>query len=198
MTIPIGIRHIATLSVKAWIPVACEKCARTFAYRTQVRVQGESLARLYANQDDQDRAREQARLQASVVLKAALKTTADPVPCPGCGVYQRAMVARLRRSRVRAGFIAALVFGLVWFFLSFALFVLGIRFRSFGSAAVSLPALIPAILAVGSVPIGCSLALALNPAAHARRHPAVADLCRLIPQEEFKAMNDVGYVLIQD
>ena len=198
MTIPIGVRYVATLSVKAWIPVVCEKCATSFVYRTQVRVQGESLTRLFGNQEYQDRAREQARLQAGAELQTAFKTIADPVPCPGCGDYQRAMIVRLRRARVRSGFIAGLVVGLVWFFLSFALFVFGIQFRSFGSAARSWPALIPAALAVASVLMGSILALTLKPAAHAHRNPASPDRCRLVPPEEFKVIKDVGYILIQD
>jgi hypothetical protein len=74
--------------------VTCEGCGSEYVYQLRRAVHGRVTTFLVRD----DKA---ATTHALAGLDRLLQTDFDPVPCPQCGWYQRAMVSRLKQLRTR-------------------------------------------------------------------------------------------------
>jgi hypothetical protein len=107
-------RYTSLASGNTWKTVSCESCPVDFAY--EVTREGMGMA-TGASSHDEARPQERARQAADASLERALRRAVDPVPCPGCGRYQRVMVEQLRDKKVR--WLSLLLFSLLLFALPF-------------------------------------------------------------------------------
>jgi hypothetical protein len=92
----------ATADGSAVKEVECEHCGLEYVYQLRRTARGRAQSFLF-------RDAEAAETDARANLNRVLKEDCDPVPCPGCGWYQRPMVQLLKRRRhrnlLRAGFV---------------------------------------------------------------------------------------------
>jgi hypothetical protein len=77
--------------------VRCEQCNHDYAYWMHRKIEHSSFSALGL---DNRGAVSRAAREANDRLDRALRKSCDPVPCPECGHYQEAMVARARRIRL--------------------------------------------------------------------------------------------------
>jgi len=143
-------------------------------------------------------AKELAKNEAVKALEKALVNAADPVPCPHCVRYQSAMVAALRRTRVRSGWIAGLVVVVIWFISTVVLFAEHALTRGFWATVTSLPLALGSIVAVGCVVAGYIRAATFDPVVHARNNLVPAENRCLISSEQFRSIKQTGFRLIRD
>jgi hypothetical protein len=94
--VPIGKKYTATVTGSMMKAVVCEQCRLEYVYRLTRQAQGEGTSLLGLNDGGAER---RAMDAANIVLKKILDRAQDPVPCPGCGWYQEAMIAIVRRTR---------------------------------------------------------------------------------------------------
>ncbi|HXY18865.1 MAG TPA: hypothetical protein VEH83_02605 [Gemmatimonadales bacterium] len=193
IAVPTGSRFTATLKVKALIPVRCEHCGATFAYRTQQQVSGQARSALWLNQEG---AKAKARERAAEAMEAALRRTAKPVPCPQCANYQATMVRKLRGRRKTLGWGIGITAAIVW--LIWTLVVWSNITGGFWLAGLSWPQALAALVAIGSVAGGYFWASTLDPVEHARKRAAKSGECASLKPEEYEAIAKVGYLLVKE
>jgi hypothetical protein len=99
--------------------VRCEKCQTEFVYVVSREGLGYGVSLLYL---DNAGAQDQARMRAEAELRRELARGHEPVPCPGCGWYQRSMIPLLRQAHWRGLTIA----GAFFLYLAALLLVLGV------------------------------------------------------------------------
>jgi hypothetical protein len=96
--IPYARSYTANLSGATLKLVRCEKCHVEYVYRMERVGSGSGTSILFLeNKGAQDRASQQAVNE----LRGLLWRECDPVPCPGCGWYQDAMIRAMRRDHWR-------------------------------------------------------------------------------------------------
>ncbi len=93
-----GIDYTTTAAGTVLRFVRCEECAGAYAYRMTRKVTASQFSPYALNNRG---ASEGSQTEAADRLDAALANSCDPVPCPHCGRYQKAMVLRLRRIRFK-------------------------------------------------------------------------------------------------
>lgn len=94
MQIPLK-HYEATVRGSAVRAVRCENCQTEFVYVVSRQGLGYGVSLLYL---DNAGAQDRARTQANAELRWELARGQEPVPCPGCGWYQRSMIPLLRRA----------------------------------------------------------------------------------------------------
>jgi hypothetical protein len=96
--IPIGWKYTTNLSAATLKLVRCENCHVEYVYRMERFGSGTGTSLLFLeNKGAQDRATQQAANE----LRGLLWRECDPIPCPNCGWYQKAMVRAMRRDHWR-------------------------------------------------------------------------------------------------
>lgn len=115
MLVPVGLRHLTSMTGSIWRAVRCEFCACEFAYRLTRRGSGLATSPLFLDNQGAS-ARSSARAKRDLVRNLENPRTVDPVPCPDCGRYQSLMVRKLRQDSWKA----LTIFG--WLMLTTALF----------------------------------------------------------------------------
>ena len=181
--VPTGSRYTATLRVNAWIPVRCEHCGSTFAYRTQRQASGQARSPLWLGQEG---AKTRARANAIEAMELALRRTVEPVPCPQCGNIQAAMVRVLRRRRKGLGWTIGLGALAVWFF--WTLIAWTSSTRAFWATGRSAPQALAALVAIGAVLGGYVWASTLDPVEQARKRAAKSPQRTSLRPEEYEAI----------
>ena len=91
--VPLGMRHQVSLSGETTREVRCAKCGAKYTY--QMRRSGAGYATAWGFIGG-GWARDRAAVKAEKNLERALRTGADPVPCPACGHYQSKMVWKIK------------------------------------------------------------------------------------------------------
>jgi len=90
--------------------VLCERCQCNYGYTVYRRGVGQASYSIFGSKS---KATEQATRNAAVRLKKLLQNAIEPVPCPGCGWVQSAMLRDMRRRFARwmiwAGWISLVV-----------------------------------------------------------------------------------------
>lgn len=191
--VPTGTRYTGTLQVNAWIPVRCEHCGATFAYRTQRQASGRGRSVLGL---DQEGAKTRARDHAVEALEWTLRRTVEPAPCPQCGNYQPAMVRVLRRRRRGLGWAIGIGALGIWFF--WTLIAWTSSTRRFWATGTSAPQVLAALVAIGAVLCGYVWAAMLDPVEQARKRAPKSPQRTSLKPEEYEAISKVGYLLIKE
>jgi hypothetical protein len=94
----LGTDYTATASGSVVKIVCCEACDHEYAYGMSRRISSSTFSVLGLDGNDAAASSQQDARQR---LRRALKKGCDPVPCPQCGWYQKAMILRLRKIRLR-------------------------------------------------------------------------------------------------
>lgn len=93
-----GVDYTTTVTGSIIRLVRCEQCNYEYAYQMNRKIKGRALSP-YAVNTNQAAALSERRAQKR--LEYALRNSCDPVPCPACGWYQRDMIQRLKKLRLR-------------------------------------------------------------------------------------------------
>jgi hypothetical protein len=134
--------HGAEVRGTAEKSVHCEGCGAAYSYTLERLGQGREVSILHL---ENDQARQLAREYAEADLATRLQNECDPVPCPGCGWYQAAML-----DRARSGFgQRAMQFGTSLLVVGAALLVLAWMGERAGRPVAPLAPLAGLGLAVG-------------------------------------------------
>jgi hypothetical protein len=190
--VPVGSKYTATAAAKAWIPVSCEHCGRTFGYLASRQAQGAASSILWL---DNEGAAERARKAAVKSLDRAFKKARDPVPCPRCVRYQSSMARAVRWRFLRNGMWTGLAVGFAWFLGD--LFTWDTTTQTFWEHGTSGVLLVFAAVAAGAILAGVIWAIRFDPDAHAQTHmPPKSSYCDLTP-EQFRQISEAGYLVAQ-
>lgn len=137
--IPIGIKY--TLTVGGSLPklVRCEQCGLEYVYTVE-RAAAVQATSYFGMDDNAVKAR--AVRDAAYFLNLVLEQASDPVPCPGCGFYQKAMVDRLRQSHLEWMYQLGIGCILVFLLLLFLAIVVTLAVLSEMGGVVGIAALI--------------------------------------------------------
>jgi hypothetical protein len=98
MGVPYGMDYTTTTRGSMLKLAACEQCQAEYVYRLERMATGTGSSLLFV---DNEGARNRSASRAERRLNQILDRAVDPVPCPACGWYQKAMVAKARRLHRR-------------------------------------------------------------------------------------------------